>query len=57
MYGGDALARKLFSTTIEESIWREFKIACTIEGKNMNDVLEEFMIEYAVKAEEKRKPK
>ncbi len=48
------MPRKLFSTTIDEDIWQEFKVACTIERKNMNDVLEKFMREYAEKVRGKK---
>jgi len=51
------LGRRVFSTTIDEETLQEFRVACTIERKNMNDVLEEFMRDYAKQVEEKRKPK
>ena len=51
------MGRKIFSTTIDEDILQEFKVACTIERKNMNDILEEFMRDYAKQVEEKKKPK
>ena len=40
------MARKIFSTTLDEDIQREFKIACVRKGKNMNDVMEEMMDRY-----------
>lgn len=44
--GGDAVGRKIFSTTIDEDILQGFRVTCVIQKKNMNDVLEEFMKEY-----------
>jgi hypothetical protein len=52
--GGDAMARKIFSTTIDEDILQEFKVACTIKRRNMNEVLEEFMRDYAEKVQAKK---
>jgi hypothetical protein len=51
------MARKVFSTTIDDDALQDFRVACTIERKNMNDVLEEFMRDFAKRVEEKKKPK
>ncbi len=48
------MARKIFSTTIDEDILQEFKVACTIKRRNMNEVLEEFMRDYAEKVQAKK---
>lgn len=40
------MARKTFTTTIEEAIQKDFKIACVQKGMKMNDVLEAFMKSY-----------
>lgn len=41
------VARKTHTTTIEDDIWDKFSNAVNNNGKNMNDVLEEFMKYYA----------
>ncbi|EJL45672.1 hypothetical protein PMI08_01557 [Brevibacillus sp. CF112] len=41
------MARKTFTTTIDETIQKEFKAACAKNGDKMNDILETFMIGYA----------
>jgi hypothetical protein len=54
------MARKVFSTTIDVEVLHEFRIACVVEGKNMNDVLEEFMRNYTKETldhPEKKDPK
>lgn len=40
------MARKTFTTTIEETIQKDFKIACVQNEVKMNDVLEAFMKSY-----------
>lgn len=50
------MARKIFATTIEDQLQKAFKVACTMEGKNMNTVLEEFMEKYAKEVWAKRDP-
>ena len=51
------LTRKIFSTSIEEEVSQEFKIACAISRRSMNDVIEEFMVKYSKEVrEEKKKP-
>lgn len=40
------MARKSFTTTIEEDLQKSFKIACTQKDEKMNDVLEAFMQSY-----------
>lgn len=40
------MARKQFTTTIEENIQKDFKEKCSINGDKMNDVLEAFMESY-----------
>ena len=40
------MARKTFTTTIDEEIQAKFKEACTANGEKMNDVLEAFMKGY-----------
>lgn len=44
--GGAKLARKTFTTTIEESIQKDFRIACVKNEVKMNDVIEAFMKSY-----------
>lgn len=44
--GGDEVPRKQFTTTIEESIQKDFKEKCLNNGDKMNDVLEAFMESY-----------
>lgn len=44
--GGDGLARKQFTTTIEEEIQKQFKEKCSQTDDKMNDVLEAFMESY-----------
>ncbi len=41
------MARNPHTTTINDNIWNQFSIAVNTNGKNMNDVLEEFMKYYA----------
>lgn len=41
------MARKTFTTTIEENIQKEFKLACSRENLDMNDVLETFMKDFS----------
>lgn len=43
----DNIKRKTFATTIDPKISHEFKVACVKNGKQMNEVLEEFMKMYA----------
>lgn len=40
------MARKTFTTTIDEDIQKQFKIACTENDVKMNDILEAFMKSY-----------
>lgn len=40
------IARKSFTTNIDENIQVKFKESCTIQGDKMNDVLEAFMESY-----------
>lgn len=40
------MARKQFTTTIDEDIQRVFKDQCIIRSDKMNDVLEAFMNSY-----------
>jgi uncharacterized protein YbaP (TraB family) len=40
------LARKPFTTTIDEEIQKAFKGSCTEKEEKMNDVLETFMQSY-----------
>lgn len=37
------MARKTFTTTIEETLQNEFKSSCALKGISMNTVLELFM--------------
>jgi len=39
--------RKTFTTTIDDTIQKDFKIACIKNDVNMNDVLEEIMKLYS----------
>ncbi|MBC2579107.1 hypothetical protein [Clostridium sp. DJ247] len=39
--------RKTFTTTIEESIQKDFKISCNNNNVKMNDILEAFMKAYS----------
>jgi len=39
--------RKTFTTTIDDTIQKDFKIACIKNDANMNDVLEELMKRYS----------
>ncbi len=48
------MARKIFSTTIDEELLQEFRVACTIERKKMNEILEQFMRDYVEKVQEKK---
>lgn len=41
------MARKQFTTTIEEDLQNDFKAACAKEGMPMNNVLETFMRAFA----------
>lgn len=45
LLGGDYM-RSTFTTTIEESIQKDFKLKCKENNVKMNDVLETFMKEY-----------
>ncbi|PWV90266.1 hypothetical protein DFQ01_14442 [Paenibacillus cellulosilyticus] len=40
------MARRTFTTTIDDEIQKHFKESCTINGDKMNDVLEAFMQGY-----------
>ncbi|MBW8349610.1 hypothetical protein K0H71_09150 [Bacillus sp. IITD106] len=40
------MARKPFTTTIDENLQKAFKNACTEKGDKMNEVLEAFMQGY-----------
>lgn len=40
------MVRKPFTTTIEDTIQKAFKISCTEKDEKMNDVLEAFMQGY-----------
>jgi predicted transcriptional regulator len=40
------LARKTFTTTIDELLQKDFKITCVQNNKKMNDALESFMNAY-----------
>lgn len=44
--GGEKVARKQFTTTIEEDTQKQFKSKCLANGDKMNDVLEAFMESY-----------
>ena len=50
------MARKTFATTVEEKVAKDFKVACAVEGRNMNFVLEKLMRQYAKEILEKVKP-
>lgn len=39
--------RKTFATTIDPDISQDFKIACVMRKKDMNEVLEKLMVMYA----------
>lgn len=41
-----SMARKTFTTTIEETVQKDFKLACVQNDVKMNDVLETFMKSY-----------
>jgi len=41
------MARKPFTTTIEEELQNKFKAACASDGQQMNNVLEVFMKAYS----------
>lgn len=41
------MARKPFTTTIDEEIQKDFKISCVENEVKMNDVLEAFMKAYS----------
>ena len=41
------MARKQFTTSIDEELQNEFKAACARDGMPMNNVLEAFMKAYA----------
>lgn len=41
-----SLARKTFTTTIEEDLQKAFKETCAEKGEKMNDVIEAFMQGY-----------
>lgn len=41
------MARKTFTTTIEENIQKDFKLECVKNEVKMNDVLEAFMKAYS----------
>ena len=40
------MGRKIFSTTLDEQLQRDFKVACAKEGKGMNEVLEQLMRDF-----------
>lgn len=40
------VARRSFTTTIDEDLQKAFKISCTEKNDKMNDVLEAFMQSY-----------
>lgn len=40
------MARKPFTTTIDEEVQKKFKASCTEKDEKMNDVLETFMQSY-----------
>lgn len=40
------MARKTFTTTIEEDLQKKFKETCVGKGEKMNDVIEAFMQGY-----------
>jgi len=44
--GGVKMARKQFTTTIDEDLQNGFKAACAMEGVPMNNILETFMRAY-----------
>lgn len=41
------MARKTFTTTIEETVQKNFKVSCIENEVKMNDVLEAFMKAYS----------
>ena len=52
------MGKKSLSNAVDEELIRQFKAACAIKGRKMNDVLEELIKGYAeqVAKEEKEKP-
>ncbi len=40
------MGKKMIGTKVDEEILRRFKIACVIQGENMNNVLEKLMQHY-----------
>ena len=53
--GGEAMAKKVLATSINEEILRQFRATCALNDKKMNIVLEELMQEYIGK-KQKEKP-
>lgn len=45
--GGEYVARKTFTTTIDEEVQKDFKTTCIRNDVKMNDVLEAFMKAYS----------
>lgn len=44
--GGEQLARKPFTTTIDIKVQKDFKDACSKQSLDMNEVLEPFMKDF-----------
>jgi tRNA A-37 threonylcarbamoyl transferase component Bud32 len=44
--GGDEVVKKSLSNAVDEEIIRQFKAACALSNKKMNEVLEELMQGY-----------
>jgi DNA-binding FrmR family transcriptional regulator len=44
--GGDEVGKKYLSNAVDEDIIRQFKAACALSDRKMNEVLEELMKSY-----------
>jgi hypothetical protein len=53
--GGDEVVKKYLSNAVDEDMLRQFKAACALSGRKMNEVLEELMKNY-VEEVAKRNP-
>ncbi|MDY2647403.1 MAG: hypothetical protein SOV63_01195 [Pyramidobacter porci] len=40
------MAKKMLATSIEENLLQDFRVVCVVQGKKMNEVLEELMRSY-----------
>ena len=40
------MAKKMLATSIDENLLQNFRIACVVQGKKMNEVLEALMRQY-----------